>query len=300
MGDRGALFLQGFNSGAAIAARKRSDAMARDRDMYEREKDKIEWEAGKKEREARAAQIEFENEARKRDAADYVEAERAFQLWNDGLRQIDWGSPEASAQVEQLTTQYLPTITKSGPVLKKWQTVDTAIQDTRAFVNKKRLEQQLAGLQQHALDQNLGPEAIGLQTKVASGEMTMDEAIGKLRSMIDENSKLTHQRKLELVTAGRSRSQQAPKMGNAAKAELDLVKREIESVDEEITKLTASGRPVNDPKLLQLRARRNARIEELRSFDKKFAADEIATDQESGTDDGGESIEIDGYKISFK
>lgn len=148
MADAGALFLGGME----VGLRARRQREARQEDERTRGMRDMERQVDLRRKQQLANEFELELQARKQDAANYVEAEKAFGLYQEALGSMDQGSPQFPEAYRQATLSYLPTILKNPGVAKKWEAVDGVTKQGQAFTLRKAREASMIGAVREAAD----------------------------------------------------------------------------------------------------------------------------------------------------
>lgn len=315
----GALFNQGVANG--LQARRQREA----RKEFERTRPQrdAEMEIELRRRKAVAENLEADIQIRKAEAANYVEAEKAFELYTGALDQIDWGSPDAAKSYATVTRQYLPTVLKHEATARKWNALDQVTKRGQAFTLQKVDEANIIAAVQEAASEGI----IDIPRDAATGEPDR----GALQELIDARRREKYDQAIRLRATPYGRPSAAAASGKSApmspgmKAKLDAEADSLRKVNE------ALMAPRLTPEAKQSLLAEKGRI--LKNIDRldRMAAVETAPAADAGTDSppmtaeaaprGGPSapaapaapgsenagpiegygvFEMDGYQIRFK
>lgn len=289
MADAGALFLQGYNIGAAVKDRKRRRA------LEERQQQESELNSAVQRRrmEAVAQSIEMEVQEKKADAARFVEAEAALGKFGTAVQSIDWSSPNARREYEQAVRLHLPSIQKHESSLKKWESFHSVTRQSQAFTDAKLAEMQMDDLRRAALDAGVGVEGVAVSEEVKAGRMSAAEGVERLRQLVVEKEKQVFERNMELRKA--SNPGKAPGLMPGEKAELDAVAAELTAVNKELANPKLS---VDDKSILV--GRKASLQRRLRSFDKASARGGQTDGAQGGAGEPGPSAPAPGRKYQVE
>lgn len=307
----GALFNQGVANG--LQARRQRDA----RKEFERTQPQrdAETEIELRRRRAVAENLEADIQIRKAEAANYVEAEKAFELYTGALEQIDWGNPEAAKSYATVTRQYLPTILKHEGTARKWNALDGVTKRGQAFTLQKVDEANVIAAIQEAASEGI----IDIPRDAATGEP--DRAA--LQEMIDRRRQERYDQAVRLRSTpyGRSATGRAAPMTPGVKAKLDAEADSLRKVNE------ALMAPRLTPEAKQgLLAEKSRILKNIDRLDRMVATEAPSAEpageaspitaeagprggpaaptapggQEPGSLDGYGVFEMDGYQIRFK
>lgn len=259
-------FSQGWANGArrreAKADNERQDRRlqmdeeSHDAAMQDRELDAA---VNQKRRENTESELNLQAEILRGSMERFSKADTAFSNFDVGVKQIDWGAPDAATKYEMLTRQYLPDIVQDQNILKKWETLNRVNSQSRAFVTQKTLEQMTQAAMEEAA--NIAPELALDPPKKEDGSLDLEafsEALKAARKQRFEDS-------VTLREVSGRRAPAKPTLGPGAKAELGAVEDELRDVNKRL----------NEPKIdpdskLRLVNRKSSLLKQLRAFDVKF------------------------------
>ena len=246
---------------------------ARDRrqgTIEEREDKRFAWEelehrASQKRREQMQSEMDMQLRQKRDEAARLMEAEKAFDQWDTGMNQIDWGSADADTSREMLTKQYLPTILKHPSITRKYEAMSDAISRTKAVTNRELQkiwqEKALGEVTQFAPEVLIDPPLKADGTPDIQAIKTLVETARKARA--------DHEKSLREISArGAARSSLPRTLGPGSKAELDSKAAELKTLNEMLLKWDLSGMKQRKPdQYRNLIDRRIKLRNEIRKFD---------------------------------
>lgn len=258
MADVGALFNQGFANGLRAKQQKRDREIQNQRlEIEKRQQTEAELDGAirRKRMQQVVEEQDFAAAARKDDAARFIEADKALEMFNAGYGLIDWGSPDSPKQYQALTQQYLPTILKHDSAAKRWEAQDKATQQGQQFTLKKALDAERLATVRRAVEMGI----VSIPT-TQSGEVDYET----LQQKMDERKEASFQDALQLRKAAIEARGEATGVGGkmlpGAKAEIETVKTELNGINRELMnpKLTPEQKLplVNRKSSLQKRLRR--------------------------------------------
>lgn len=264
----GALFNQGVANG--LQARRQREA----RKEFERTRPQrdAEMEIELRRRKAVAENLEADIQIRKAEAANYVEAEKAFELYTGALEQIDWGSPDAAKSYATVTRQYLPTVLKHEATARKWNALDQVTKRGQAFTLQKVDEANIIAAVQEAASEGI----IDIPRDAATG--APDRAA--LQELIDmrRREKYDQAIRLRATPYGRSSTGKPAQLGPGSGAILEALTGQLRDMDKEIATIRArvaargeKGLVENQKALSEMQRRRESLVRAIESYDSKVA-----------------------------
>lgn len=258
-------FSQGWANGARGRSMRREDERADRRLQMDEERHRAEMAnpdldaaVQAKRKQILEGELNLELEMKRRGLENFVASDAAFNQFEAGLQQIDWGTPDAGTQYEMLTRQYLPKILRDSRVLQKWEALDRVTKQGRAFANRKSLEAMTLSAMEEAAQ--LAPDLALDPPKNPDGTINLTEFGERLR----ERRKESYEQDFNLRRASAARTAK-PSMGPGAKAELDAVADELRDINRRLLepKLTPDQK-------LPLVNRKATLLRQLRAFDHRF------------------------------
>lgn len=191
----------GFDQGFALGVQQSENRIARQRQDAIRAEEAPDREMERRLRAKRLEQLSsqmlVEDEARRRDAADLVRSDTAFNEFQKNAEALDWSRPDALKTYQSLQKQFVPSITRHKSGMAKFQAYNAAVMGSQDYTAKMATATQMADLRKQLIDEGLGAESFAIGKSVERGEKSVEDAVSEFADLLKHTREQKEQRKFE-------------------------------------------------------------------------------------------------------